>query len=1475
MPRLARLRFVSIGHPNARFDDLTLDFRDASGRATDTTLWLRNGGGKSSVLNLFFALVRPDRRDFLGGKAEARRRSLDDYILADDRAVIACEWGLDQASGRLGFEEEPGALLTGVFYEWRSGAASDDTRLRRLFFGCRPSEADSRASLAGLPLFVTSENGRRGRRTLASFRQEWMALREGFPHLQVFVTESQREWADFLDAAGIDPELFVYQIKMNQREGAVDELFRFEEHEDFVDFLLELALDPVLGERVGRNLATFRRELSERKNRILPERELLEGLGSRLGPIIEIAADRSVLLAGVARAGRELSSLVAHIEDRVASLGREETAQAEMRDQQRDEAEQAKTRSADRWRRAAAVRRFAAERRLAKAREDLERTKRQMEDAQRQMQIWEAAVPLYSALRFEREAQGYQQDLDRKRQEAAPLLSDLQNAALALAAGLRYRITTLRRRQDERLAAERDAREEARGCRKFAAEAQSKAARANDMIQRLEELLEEARREREQLEGRSILDRAETGAVASARLASEISELEARSAALDDRIAGLRQRLRNLNSEKEEATVAIARLQTYEDQERRFLEQAEAVRRGLEENAVLRKHLELEAVDIEKLSEQALAQLYEAARKALEQFVRLEIERAEDDRAVLYLEQAGLLPPTTDAGKVLEFLKSRLASVWSGWSYIEANTPKDASVRRSVIERHPHLAMGVIVRDADLAKAKDLLDKSELIPETPVTVAPASAVGATADPAGLVIGPASDAYFDRTAAQTELLRRRARLDSNKTRLEQEDARRRETDEILARLRDFRERYPKGWFGEQQSKINAYRASREAQAQRAAALAAEVERVEFEIGQLERERQHAVHDLSEKRIALALLDEFVRRYEIPASERQTALERERGVCAEAKQDQGRWEEEGHAAEQRAEENSGTARKLGEDASATEEELRTVSYIPGAYEGATGALDDLRDRYRRLKTQYEENVGEEGLLQLRRAADQRAQEERRKFTAIESEGGVDEETVRAVLQAMEEPALVNARRQEAIKAYSSSRGTHGYQTQVEQSAQEELKRAQKNCDELGGISELAPAEQPAGPIQAEDEAKVAEEEARGLQGLAEHHHHLSEQAEATRLACAHRIETLRNHREHLETISQSYQELLVSAATGYGEVEPFVPPAADEVIAQQSRKIQEALDQAKSRSTKLDEERRKAVRAVRSWANEPRFEELKNQVARQFATTDEPDLEAQAANWRKELELRVQVINDQLTEMNQHREILVTETLGAASEALALLRSASAQSRLPDHFPRLGGAQFLRITTHEPESPAEQRGRIGELIDELVDQGDIPLGIKLVQQAVRRLAKPIRVKVLNPDPDLEQDAVDITDMARFSGGEQLTSAILLYCSLAQLRARNRGISRKPSSVLILDNPIGRASRVRFLELQRDVARAMGVQLLYTTAVNDHDALRTLPNVIRLRNQRIDRNTGNRVVEFDAEDAGSIEAVRVVRSEAPDAG
>jgi hypothetical protein len=96
---------------------------------------------------------------------------------------------------------------------------------------------------------------------------------------------------------------------------------------------------------------------------------------------------------------------------------------------------------------------------------------------------------------------------------------------------------------------------------------------------------------------------------------------------------------------------------------------------------------------------------------------------------------------------------------------------------------------------------------------------------------------------------------------------------------------------------------------------------------------------------------------------------------------------------------------------------------------------------------------------------------------------------------------------------------------------------------------------------------------------------------------------------------------------------------------------------------------------------------------------------------------------------------------------------------------------------------------------------------------------------------------------------------------------VRARSRGVARKGTSTLILDNPIGRASRARFLELQREVARTMGVQLIYTTGVNDYDALRALPKIVRLRNQRVDRGSGHQVVEIEE---GGIEAIQIGRLE-----
>ena len=96
---------------------------------------------------------------------------------------------------------------------------------------------------------------------------------------------------------------------------------------------------------------------------------------------------------------------------------------------------------------------------------------------------------------------------------------------------------------------------------------------------------------------------------------------------------------------------------------------------------------------------------------------------------------------------------------------------------------------------------------------------------------------------------------------------------------------------------------------------------------------------------------------------------------------------------------------------------------------------------------------------------------------------------------------------------------------------------------------------------------------------------------------------------------------------------------------------------------------------------------------------------------------------------------------------------------------------------------------------------------------------------------------QEPEDITKLQKFSGGEKLTVCVALYCVLAKLRAHNAG-QEGGGGTLVLDNPLGTASHTRLLSLQRKVAAAHGVQLVYATGVNDLGAVGEFAHRVRLR-------------------------------------
>lgn len=106
MYKLRRLYLDSIGVDDNRFTDVMVAFTDTDGSPTDSIIWLRNGAGKTTMMSLLLALIRPERREFLSYKLQGR--TLTDLVQGGDTSHVVAEWV--GPAGQL--------LLTGAIYEW-------------------------------------------------------------------------------------------------------------------------------------------------------------------------------------------------------------------------------------------------------------------------------------------------------------------------------------------------------------------------------------------------------------------------------------------------------------------------------------------------------------------------------------------------------------------------------------------------------------------------------------------------------------------------------------------------------------------------------------------------------------------------------------------------------------------------------------------------------------------------------------------------------------------------------------------------------------------------------------------------------------------------------------------------------------------------------------------------------------------------------------------------------------------------------------------------------------------------------------------------------------------------------------------------------------------------------------------------------------------------------------------------------------
>ena len=198
-------------------------------------------------------------------------------------------------------------------------------------------------------------------------------------------------------------------------------------------------------------------------------------------------------------------------------------------------------------------------------------------------------------------------------------------------------------------------------------------------------------------------------------------------------------------------------------------------------------------------------------------------------------------------------------------------------------------------------------------------------------------------------------------------------------------------------------------------------------------------------------------------------------------------------------------------------------------------------------------------------------------------------------------------------------------------------------------------------------------------------------------------------------------------------------------------------------------------------------------MANSVRRSILETAKGALSARAGDWSAQLQGRLSTLTSDLENANRHRAAIVARLAALVEGALRTLRQASRLSELPSDLVEWSGRKFLRIAFADTDS-ATITIHVADVVDRIAAsyatrstgaRGSSPRrdGVALLLEAVHAsVPRGFAVDVLKPDTVLHDERVPIEEVSDvFSGGQELTAAIVLYCTLAALRANERGQMR----------------------------------------------------------------------------------------------
>ncbi len=1448
--QITRIRLASVGPEPARYDPLELDLRrpDQTGPA-DTVLFLPNTGGKTVLMRLLFSVLHPPIVERIGTEETAHhKKNLLGYVLDRDTAHIVIEWRRVE-DGRFADEE---VLITGLAAEWRDGRRPAEPKpedLKRLWYSIRGPAGIVGVDQLTFEVDVAADGGTvRRRLPLRRFQEELEELKKTGVRtaLEVSTTSVQRDWVEHLDKLGLDRALFRYQGEMNHNEAGASAIARFKEDRDFIKFFLDAVFDPAelaVLDREFEEVADKVRRFPEYERRLRFEQAALRELEPLAGLVAALAAAR-----GEAQKARTASADLLAAFTGAKTIARTRDQRERQRSREQDAEARRLGTEADRFRaEEREFRRLGAAHWKSDAKSAHDIASKRTERAEMDVRAWVLTEDLArlgeARAKVKALDEAYQAEMDRLR----PLRTARDEAAIRLARHLGANAVLATHEASAAKVRADEAKKRAAAARKEERDAHIEAAKSDAARELNEKRVEDVGAFRTRLVTKGLLttderadDARQRDATVAANALGRIDTIDKESTALDAERGRL----------DEEDSVAAPRVAEVGETHARLagdVEDAEQERKDLSSRPLVVELAESLEFDLELIGSGIAERLLGRAKEAEGARLGIELQGADDQRAVRGLDETGFLPPPPEVEAALARLAAAgIVGALPGTRYVAEAIARDR--RAIVLTNRADLVGGIVLTDAaDLPKACAVLESASLDPAMVIAVGPAGDVVAAEREErhrSAFVVPPSEAVWDRTAAGAERTRRKARLgalDVQRADLDNRAAGARSLADALVRHATA---YPPGWLAMRAAERDA--------------LAAESARLKEARTQRNGRRTDIAAVLEAFRTEARNLRTIAREAEQRATELQRLFEEETSIAgipaaiehqrAEAKN----WRTIAEQAERAAGAADGDAER---QATAAEGHRATVERVrqerskivlaepipePGILEateigaaggdlfelrasfeeldrrlaGETSASDvaarrtaaiEARDKLSEAIDTHAENVRkraadllaspEAGHMAGRRAATERAEADATSARSAERDAYVEKEKASVELAAVEDE-IQKSRRRAEIAADRAPRDRH-HAALLAADARQSADNAQ---------SQVANAERERNT--ARDEADRAKNLADALGVLATP---LTAALKLAEDAVLPTVPPFDGDADHANAIGLATVNRLTAAVDAEGEAEKAWRQRDDSV-----------------RGLLVSEE----------------FADLaaSDRLYRRLAQSPADVLARDADELVAELRACIGVLQAELATLEDDRKLATTSLAKSVHKALSYLRLAETRSKLPARLRGWSGEAFIEVRFDKP--PAEELDvRLRTFVIQVLDpKTERPTGSKLLMLALDRAVGEFRVKILKPNEAFALIRVPVAELSSptFSNGQRATVATAMMLMLSELRRQSRSSARDASvGTLLLDNPLGNANAGFLIDVQRTVAEAAGIQLIYTTGIADLNALRRFSTVIALSN------------------------------------